>query len=227
MRTLAIVVIALALPLAAQELPSAPSATKQQAEAQAFRAQMDAPPNVTDRLNAGDQFQVSAVSPSSFRATAAAAGIIAPANGLQQHKTVAANRPTGSFVGKVLSPLMGRQDAQSGGNGQRTLGARLMGALSQMADIDDDPNPAPANYSQFLGMGVSDTIANAYYPLDGHGMRHSGGGFGAHVGANSGLVRGFLPGVKQFLLGRKMPAQQRDALTWRTGAAAQAPVSVH
>ena len=206
----AITVFALALPLAAQELPSAPSATKQQAQLKA---------------QAADKFQVStnAMSPLG----AGAAGPARPWNGLQPQNTPVTDHRTGGFVSKMLAPLVG--GGHSDGNKPQTFGGRVMGAVSKMADIDDEPADARLpNYSQFLGMSVSDTIANAYLPLNGRGMRHGGGGFGAHVGANTGLnlVGEFLPGVKRFLAGHKAPQRQREALSWRTGGQ-NAPSSLH
>lgn len=223
----AIVVFAVALPLAAQELPSAPSATKQQAEEQAFQAQMDAPPTLSQRLTAGDKSQVfmqDSVSPFTFSAAAASAGLTQAGGGaraLQGSNAATASAKTG-FVRKVVSSVLGRPVPGAQGSEKRTFGARVAGALSQLADIDDEPDTTQPGYSQYLGMAVSNMVASAYTPLDGHGIRHARGGFGAHLGAG-----GFLPSVKRLFLGQKVLERQRDALTWRTGSMAQSPGSVH
>ena len=217
-KLIAIVVFALALPLAAQELPSAPSASRQQAQEQAAQAQ------------GGEKFQVSmkdAMSPA--ESGTGAAGFAGPWSGLQPRDAAVADHRSSGLVGRLLAPLVGRRDAGSDGTKPRAFGARIVGALSDLADLDNDPSPPQSNYSQYLGMSVSETIASAYLPLTGRGMRHSGGGFGAHVGASTGLnlMGEFLPGMKRFFVGHKTAKGQREALTWRTGTAAQQPDSVH
>lgn len=243
-RLVAITVVALALPwiAAAQELPTAPSTSQQQARETAFREQIDVPPSYSPALTAGDKFQIfvqESASPFTFSAAAASAGLMHADggargfaggwNGAQRRYAAAvADTEIGNFFSKFLIPVLAKQDPRYKRNGHESVGARFFDALSQVVEIDDEHGEPQFNYSQVLGTAVSATISNAYYPLESRGIRRTGERFGAHMAAGAGInvVREFLPDVKRFFLGRHVPGNERDALTWRTGTMSYAPKSV-
>jgi hypothetical protein len=219
---------------AAQELPAAPSATQLQLSQERFRAQVDAPPELPRRLTAGDKFQLfmqHTNSPFTFTAAGVAAGVGQAANtdpGFGQgwrgfrsrYGAALADTESHAFFSKFLIPVLAHQDPRYKRNGREPFAARVLDALSQIVETDDDEGEPQFNYSQVLGTAVSASISNVYYPPSSRGFRRTGYRAVTRLGTEAGMnvVREFLPDLKRAIFGRpKVSEREREALSWRTG----------
>jgi len=220
---------------AAQELPAAHSATQLQLSRQRFLERIDTPPDARRRLTAGEKFQFfvqDTNSPFTFAAAGVAAGIGQATNTTpgfgqgwngfgRRYGAALADSGTHAFFSKFLIPVLAHQDPRYKRNGREPFGARVLDALSQIVEIDDDDGETQFNYSQILGTAASASLSNTYYPQSSRGFKRTGERTVTRLGAEAGLnvVREFLPDVKRAIFGpKKVTEREREALQWRTGS---------
>jgi hypothetical protein len=219
---------------AAQELPAAPSSVQLQASRERFRAEIDAPPELSRRLTVGDKFQLfvnHANSPFTFTAAGVAAGLGQATNAgpgfgqgwrgfKRRYGASIADSGTHAFFSKFLIPVLAHQDPRYKRNGRDPFGTRVLDALSQIVETETDDGETQFNYSQIFGSAVSASISNTYYPTQSRGFRRTGYRTVTRLATEAGMnvVREFLPDIKRAFFGPpKVTEREREALTWRTG----------
>jgi hypothetical protein len=217
------------------ELPTAPSVMQEQESRARFRAELEAPPEVPNRLTVGDKFQLfvhHTYSPYTFAAASVSAGI-SQARGAdpgfgngwrgfsKRYGAALADSESGAFFTKFLIPVLAHQDPRYKRNGREPVGTRLLDALSQIVETEDDDGEPQFNYSQVLGTAVSSSISNIYYPVGSRGFRKTANRTVSRLATEAGMnvVREFLPDIKRAIFGPPQATErEREALSWHTGA---------